>query len=160
MKTSRLKTLLRIAVLSIATLLAGAAFAADAATYKVVRGVAIYLGVIRAEMILGHPKPHTEAEMHGGVPAGEHQYHVLVSLFDAASGKRIGGAKVSARVYEINRAGTQKKLDPMLIAGTVTYGNYFNMPATSNPYRIRVRIELPGVVDAIETEFEYQHARA
>lgn len=160
MKASQLKTLLRVAVISIATLVAGSAFAADSATHKVAHGVAIYLGVLPAEMILGHPRPHTEAAMHGGVPAGQHQYHVTVSLFDAANGKRIGGAKVSARVYEINRAGTQKKLEPMLIAGTVSYGNYFNIPTTNNPYRIRVLIELPGVAGVIETEFEYQHARA
>jgi len=160
MKASQLKTLLHVVVLSIATLGAGAAFAADSTTHKVVHGVAIYLGVLPAEMILGHPKPHTEAEMHGGVPAGQHQYHVTVSLFDAASGKRISGVKVSARVYEINRAGTQKKLEPMLIADTISYGNYFNMPTTNNPYRIRVLIELPGVAGVIETEFEYQHARA
>ena len=160
MKISQFKTLLSVAVLSIATLMASSAFAADSAKHKVVHGVAIYLGVLPAEMILGHPKPHTEAEMHGGVPAGQHQYHVTVSLFDAASGKRIGGAKVNARVYEINRAGTQKKLEPMLIADTISYGNYFNMPSSSNPYRIRVLIELPGIAGVIETEFEYQHARA
>ena len=158
MKASQFKTLLRAAVISIATLLAGSAYAADSATHKVVHGVAIYLGVLPAEMILGHPKPHPEAEMHGGVPAGQHQQHVVVALFDAASGKRISGAKVSARAYEINRAGTQKKLEPMLIAGTVIYGNYFDIPV--NFYRIRVMIGLPGVADVIETEFEYQHARA
>lgn len=160
MKARQLKTLLRVAVISITTLLASAAFAADSATYKVVNGVAIYLGVLPAEMILGHLKPHPEAEMHGGVPAGQHQQHILVTLFDHASGKRISGAKVSARVYEINRAGTQKKLEPMLIAGTISYGNYFNMPVTNSPYRIRVLIELPGVAGVIETEFEHQHARA
>ena len=160
MSPSYLKTLLHVVVLSIATLGASTAFAADNATHKVVHGVAIYLGVLPAEMILGHPKPHTEAEMHGGVPAGQHQQHVVVALFDQASGKRISGAKVSARVHEINLAGTQKKLEPMLIAGTISYGNYFNIPSTSNPYRIRVLIELPGVAGVIETEFEYQHARA
>lgn len=160
MKISQLKTLFRVAVVSIAALTASAAFAADSATHKVVHGVAIYLGVLPAEMILGHPKSHTEAEMHGGVPAGQHQQHVVVALFDQASGKRISGAKVSARVHEINLAGTQKKLEPMLIAGTISYGNYFNIPSTSNPYRIRVLIELPGVAGVIETEFEYQHARA
>ncbi|MHB1233984.1 MAG: hypothetical protein ACYCZQ_15575 [Burkholderiales bacterium] len=160
MKTNHLKTLLRAALAGITALLLTGAFAADSATHKVVHGVAIYLGVLPAEMILGHPKLHTEAEMHGGVPAGTHQYHVLVSLFDAASGKRISGAKVSARVYEIGRAGAQKKLEPMLIAGTVSYGDYFDMPTTTNPYRIRVRIELPGSTDIIEAEFEYQHTRA
>lgn len=160
MKISQLKTLFRAAVVSIAALTASAVFAADTATHKVVHGVAIYLGVLPAEMVLGHPRTHTEAEMHGGVPAGQHQHHVVVALFDNATGKRISGAKVSARVHEINLAGAQKKLDPMLIAGTVSYGNYFNMPATSNPYRIQVRIELPGVAEVIEAQFDYQHARA
>ena len=160
MKISQLKILFRVAVVSIAALTASAAFAADSATHKVVHGVAIYLGVLPAEMVLGHPKSHSEAEMHGGVPAGQHQQHVVVALFDQASGKRISGAKVSARVHEINLAGTQKKLEPMLIAGTVSYGNYFNMPATHNPYRIRVLIELPGVAGVIEAQFDYQHARA
>ena len=98
--------------------------------------------------------------MHGGVPVGEYQRHVLVALFDAASGKRIVGAKVSARVYELNRTGSQKKLEPMLIADTVSYGNYFNIPVNNSPYRIRVLIELPGVAGVIEAEFDYQRARA
>lgn len=155
-----LKTFLRAALAGIAVLLLTAAFAADSSQHKVVHGVAIYLGVFPAEMVLGHPRAHTEAQMHGGVPAGQHQQHVVVALFDNVTGKRISGAKVSARVHEINLAGAQKKLEPMLIAGTVSYGNYFNMPATNNPYRIQVRIELPGVADVIEAQFDYQHARA
>lgn len=160
MHTPHLKTFLRAALAGVAALMLTAALAADSSLHKVVHGVSIYLGVFPAEMILGHPKPHTEAAMHGGVPTGEHRYHVTVALFDNATGKRISGAKVSARVHEINLAGAQKKLDPMLIAGTVSYGNYFNMPATSNPYRIQVRIELPGVADVIEAQFDYQHARS
>ncbi len=160
MPTPHLKTFLHVVLAGIAALLLTAAFAADSSQHKVVHGVAIYLGVFPAEMVLGHPRPHTEAEMHGGVPAGQHQQHVVVALFDNATGKRISGAKVSARVHEINLAGVQKKLAPMLIAGTVSYGNYFNMPATNNPYRINVRIELPAVADVIEAQFYYQHARA
>ena len=152
-----LKTFLRAALAGIAALLLTAAFAADSSQHKVVHGVAIYLGVFPAEMILGHPKPHVEAEMHGGVPAGQHQYHVVVALFDNATGKRITGARVKANVSEIGLSRAQKKLEPMLIAGTVSYGNYFNMPATNNPYRIQVRIELPGVAGAIEAQFDYQH---
>jgi len=160
MPTPHLKTFLRAALAGIAALLLTAAFAADSSRHKVVHGVAIYLGVFPAEMILGHPRPHTEAEMHGGVPAGQHRYHVVVALFDNATGKRITGARVKANVSEIGLSGVQKKLEPMLVAGTVSYGNYFNMPATNNPYRINVQIELPGVVDVIEAQFDYQHARA
>jgi len=140
-------------------LFAVAAAAADSNLHKVVQRVSIYLGVFPAEMILGQPRPRAEAEMHGGVPAGEHRYHVTVALFDNATGKRITGAQVKANVSEVGLSGVQKKLEPMLIAGSVSYGNYFNMPTTSNPYRIQVRIELPGVVDVIEAQFDYQHAR-
>ena len=126
----------------------------DSGQHKIVNGVAIYLGVMPSEMILGH----AEAEMHGGVPAGDHQYHVLVSLFDNATGKRITNAQVKANVYEIGLSGVQKKLEPMLTAGTISYGNYFNM-AGANPYRILVQIRLPGSTGAIEAEFEYRHAR-
>jgi hypothetical protein len=160
MTTPHLKTFLRATLAGITALFLTAAFAADSNQHKVVHGVAIYLGVFPAEMILGHPKAHAEAEMHGGVPAGQNQQHIVVALFDNVTGKRISGAKVSAHVHEISLAGTQKKLEPMLIAGTVSYGNYFNMPATNNPYRIRVRIELPGVEGVIEAQFDYQHARA
>ena len=92
MQTRNLKILLHIAMAGIVALLLGSALADDSGQHKIVNGVAIYLGVMPAEMILGHPKLHTEAKMHGGVPVGEHQRHVLVTLFDAASGKRIVGA--------------------------------------------------------------------
>lgn len=157
---SRHKTFLRAALAGIAALLLSSAFAADSNLHKVVQGVSIYLGVFPAEMVLGHPRPHAEAEMHGGVLAGQHRFHVVVALFDNASGKRITGARVKANVSEIGLSGGQKKLEPMLIAGTVSYGNYFAIPPTTNPYRIQVRIELPGAADAIEAQFDYQHARA
>lgn len=158
MHTRYLKTLLRVTIAGIAALLLSNALADDSGQHKIVNGVAIYLGVVPSEVVLGHPKPHTEAEMHGGVPAGDHQYHVLVALFDNATGKRITNAQVKANVFEIGLSGVQKKLEPMLIAGTISYGNYFNM-AGANPYRIQVQIRLPGSAGVIEAEFEYRHAR-
>lgn len=159
MPTPHFKTFLRAALAGIVALLLTAAFAADSSQHKVVQGVAIYLGVFPAEMILGHPRPHTEAEMHDGVPGGQHQQHVVVALFDNVTGKRITGARVKANVSGVGLSGVQKKLEPMLIAGTVSYGNYFNMLAPSNPYHIQVRIELPGVAGVIEAQFDYQYAR-
>jgi len=160
MTTPHPKTFLHAGLAGVAALMLSIAFAADSSLHKVVHGVSIYLGVFPAEMILGHPRSHPEAEMHGGVPAGQNRYHVVVALFDNATGRRITGARVKANVHEIGLSGVQKKLEPMLIAGTVSYGNYFIMPPTDNPYRIQVRIELPGVAEAIEAQFDYQHARA
>lgn len=158
MNTRYFKIALHLVIGGIAALFLTGAFAADVATHKVVNGVAVYLGVLPSEMIMGHPKSHTEAEMHGGIPAGEHSYHVTVALFDATTGKRITGAQVSAKVSELGLSGIEKKLEPMTIAGATSYGNYFRMSG-SGIYRIQVQIRRPGVTQAIEAEFEYQHAR-
>ncbi|MDO9067071.1 MAG: hypothetical protein Q7W05_01285, partial [Deltaproteobacteria bacterium] len=37
--------------------------AADISQYKVVDGVAIYIGVMPAEMVKGHPRTHSEGVM-------------------------------------------------------------------------------------------------
>lgn len=158
MNTRYFKIALHLVLGGIAALFLTGAFAADSATHKVVNGVDIYLGVLPAEMILGHPHTHTEPGMHGGVPAGEHRYHVMVALFDAATGKRITGAQVKATVSELALSGTEKTLEPMLIADTISYGNYFIMSRTGI-YRIRVQVRRSGVAQAIEAEFEYKHGR-
>jgi len=157
MKKRYVRRLFYVPLLLLMILGAQAAYAAnDAENYKVVDGVAIYFGVMPAEMILGHPKEHEERQMHGGVPAGKHRDHLVVALFDNATGKRITDAQVTATVGEIGLTGESKKLGPMKIAGTVTYGNYFDMPSR-NIYRIRVQIRLPGVPRTIEAEFTHRH---
>ncbi len=123
---------------------------------QTVGNVAIYLGLLPAPMILGHPPGHPEASMHGGRPASADQYHVIVALFDARNGERITHAEVRARVSEIGLAGEENKLDPMEIAGTVTYGNYFRM-AGCGPFRIRLDIRGPGEADHIGAVFEHRH---
>ncbi|HUX64496.1 hypothetical protein [Sulfuricella sp.] len=134
-----------------------ASLAADTSQHKVVDGVAIYIGVLPAEMVKGHPRIHSEGVMHDGIPTGKNRYHLVVALFDDASGKRISGAGVKARVSEFGLPGQEKKLDPMVIAGTVTYGNYFTMP-NPGPYRIHLEIGHARIhsVGTIEAEFEYR----
>lgn len=158
MNARHLKMSLHVIVGGIVALFLTSAFAADVPTHKVVDGVAIYLGVLPSEMVLGHPPSHTEAGMHGGVPVGEHRYHVMIALFDAATGKRISGAQVKARVSELALSGVEKTLEPMLIADTISYGNYFWMSG-AGIYSIRVQVRRSGVAHAVETEFEYQHGR-
>lgn len=157
MNTHYFKISLHAIMSAIAALFLTGAFAADVPTHKVVDGVAIYLGVLPSEMVLGHSHSQAEAGMHGGVPAGKRQYHVLVALFDTASGQRITNARVKARVSELALSGAEKNLEPMHIADSITYGNYFRMPG-SGIYRIRVQVRQPGGRD-IEAEFEFQQGR-
>lgn len=125
----------------------------DTALYQVVDGVAIYFGLIPAEMIRGHPKAHPESHMHGGIPTDRY-YHLTVAIFDDTSGERITGAEVTARVVGKGESGPSKLLEPMIIGGSRSYGNYFRMPGDS-PYRIELKIHHPEISRVIRATFEW-----
>jgi len=133
------------------------ATAADAPeNFQVVDGIAVYLGVMPAQVIQGYPKEHLESKMHGGVPIKGHRDHVVVALFDDATGKRIENAKVKGSVMELGLAGQFKKFEPMKIANTITYGNFFDMP-NKNIYHIKVQIRRPGIKRVVEVRFTHRH---
>ena len=138
---------------------AGTVGASDTGQRQVVQGVEIYFGMLPSEIFHGHPKEHPEGTMHGGVPATANSYHLLVALFDRATGKRIGDAEITAWVSESDKQGAHRKLEPMLMAGVASYGNFFDMPSPG-PYRIHVQIRRPGISGVIEAEFDYLRARA
>ena len=125
-------------------------------------GMEIFHGFIPAEIVLGHPAGHAERRMHDGVPAWGEQFHLIVSLFEKGSGKRILGAEIKATVYDARApgkrlAGPQKRLEPMQFAGAAGYGNYFNMPGPGR-YRIELEIRRPGAAETIKLPIEYRHA--
>ncbi len=129
----------------------GGATAAEVGQYRVADGLALYLGVIPAEIIRGQ-----DEGMHGtGAARGKHLNHIVVAVFDATTGERITDAEVSARVAEVGLAGREKSLEKMSIAGTVSFGNYFDLRG-SGPYRIEVRVRRPGA-KVVSTEFRYEH---
>ena len=132
-----------------ALIMALAARAADD-DYKTAGGLAVYLGVLPAALVRGHQG------MHGDVSSGPHAYHVVAAVFDASTGARIEDAKVEARVTPRRLAGEARALEPMEIAGTLTYGNYFTMGG-SDPYRIEFSITRAGAVEPVEVEFAYRH---
>lgn len=157
------RSFLRYPIVGICALLLAlaslASRAAEDGQHKVVDGVSIYIGVLPAEMLLGHPKGHHEREMHGGVPAGTNRYHVVISLFDAASGKRITDARVRIGGASIGMAASRQKAEPMLINNVTTYGAYVTL-AGPGPYKIQITIKRDGAAKPIEVEFDYPFARA
>jgi hypothetical protein len=114
---------------------------------KTADGLTVYLGVLPAAMIQG-----PEEAMHGGVPSGRHSYHIVVAVFDATTGARVEDAVVEARVAGLGLAGVTRRLEPMLIAETVTYGNYFELSGDAN-YRVYLSITRPGSATPIKVEF-------
>jgi len=144
-----------LAALALAASLAAPARAEHS---KTVDGHTVYLGIVPAELVKGHEPGHLERDMHGGVPSRRGQYHVMVVIFETASGKRVTDASVIARVSEPGLAPMQKKLEPMVIAGAMSFGNYFPMGGLG-PYSIKVTFELPTIKHKLETEFRYAAPR-
>ena len=144
-----------IVVAAMTLILASLALAQGDRLSKTVGGVTFYLGVIPAEIIRGHPIEHPESTMHGSPPKGSGSRHIVVALFDAKTGERITEAKVTARVEQLGLASELKDLDPMQIAGTVSYGNFYAMPG-GGIYRIRVIVKRKAASRPIEAEFEYR----
>lgn len=155
MSSMNVKQALQALVIGLLFCICGVSSAADE-LYKTVDGVAVYLGVVPAEIVQGHPKEHTEAQMHGGPPDMRGRYHVMVALFEQATGERITDAQLTATVGALGLAGAEKKLERMIVAGATTYGNYFAMP-NPGPYRIDISIRQPGKARDIQVVFDYNH---
>lgn len=92
--------------------------------------------------------------MHGGAPRAGDNYHLTVTLVDAA-GKHIPDARVAAAVSDLGMAGKRRKLEPMRINDTASYGNYFVIKG-AGPHRIVVTVTLPGAAKPIEVSFDHK----
>lgn len=134
------------------------AVATDDAQSKTADGITVYLGIVPAEIVKGLSQNSGERSMHGGIPAGRHQYHLLAAIFDTASGARISNAEVTAQVSGIGLSGVKKNLDPMQIANTVTYGNFFNLPGADR-YTITLTVRRPPAQRPAILDFTYGHLR-
>ncbi|OGA43503.1 MAG: hypothetical protein A3G24_21860 [Betaproteobacteria bacterium RIFCSPLOWO2_12_FULL_62_13] len=146
---------LRIALLSafLATALMNSGGVSAAELTKFAPGMHVHLGVTPAESLRGQP----ESTTHGAVPSGKGQYHIVVALFESPGGRRINNAEITAKVGEIGLHTVEKRLDPMVIANTITWGNYFQM-STPGQYRIELKIRRRGVAPA-DVNFDYSIPR-
>lgn len=132
------------------------ASAAEGGEIKSAGGLTVYLGVVPAGLVKG-PGPHSaERPMHGGPPKGSHEHHIVVAVFDSASNTRITDATVTAKVSGLGLSGPQKRLEPMKIADTITYGAYFNL--TPDLYTIRLTVQRADS-KPVALDFKYDHRR-
>lgn len=127
--------------------------------YRSVDGLAVYLGIVPAAVVRGHPTAHAESSMHGGAGTARHQQHIVVAVFDAQSGARVENAQVSARIGGLGHVGEQSVLlDPMKIAKTITYGGFVTLPGNDR-YDIVVAIAIPGRSRPVSMTFTSDHVQ-
>jgi hypothetical protein len=130
--------------------------AADYDPYQVVDNVALYIGLMPAAIIAGHPSNHPETVMHGGVPRGKHRSHLVVAAFDASTGERITRAAVFATVTELGGTTQRTPLEPMTIADVVTFGNYVHLPNDGH-YRIKIELRQLDSNKTVQAVFQHLH---
>lgn len=155
MKKNYLKSLIVLIISFMVILSFNSSFAIEEqSNYKTINGMSIYYGVIPSEIVEGHPKQHSEREMHGGVPRDSNQFHLIVSLFDNETNKRISDAEITATINELGLSGETKKLEPMNIADTITYGNYFRIDINKT-YEINLQIQRPNIEGITKVKFTH-----
>lgn len=144
-----------IAAIFLAWLAFAAPTAANDQQFRAAGGLAVYLGVLPAQVVRGHT-PGQLPEPHGRAPRGVHQYHLTAAVFDEKTGERISDAQVSATIAGLGLADSRIELKPMQIAGTLTYGGYFNLPGEDR-YTIRIEIRKPNRPTPTRADFVYGH---
>jgi cytochrome c5 len=113
--------------------------------HKVVDGMDVYLGMIRADARRGHAKH---------VPSGMVYYHHNIPLAHNTPQTPVGDAQVTMRVSDGMSTQT-KALNVVAANNAVSWGNYFRF-ASGNVYNIRTEIKRPGATEAVVANFEYR----
>ncbi len=135
----------------------GTALADDG--YQKAGGLAVYVGIVPAPVVRGHPTGHPESTMHGGPGTARHQQHLVVAVFDDQTGARVENASVSATISGLGHVGQQTiQLEPMKIENTITYGGFVTLSGNDR-YDIAVEITVPGRSRPISVTFSSDHVQ-
>jgi len=116
----------------------------------------VYLAVMPAELLAGPGAPQTPGATPYQAPAARDTHHVMVSIFEYRTGRRIEQATVAARVAELGFSGVKKTLEPASVAGEKVYAGLFPMLGRG-PYRVDVEFRLPGAAGGERARFYFTH---
>lgn len=125
---------------------------------QTVGGITVYLGVVPAEIVQGHPLVPGDAQaLHGGTPAGRNSHHVVVALFDAKTGARITDARVRAGFgRQVREHQPLQDLEPMEINGKMSYGGFFLLRETGG-LQVHLEIRRDATSRPVTAAFAYDH---
>ena len=147
----------------LALVLAAAAFAAAPAgaaqeqAYRKVAGqFSVYLTVMPSEIIRGPLRPDIPGASPQRPSATRDTHHVVISIFDSASGLRVENLKMKARVAALGFSGEKRDLDPITLAGHAAYANSFPMLGRG-PFRVDVEFQAHDDMHRQELTFYFTH---
>jgi hypothetical protein len=127
--------------------------------YRKADDLAVYLGIVPAPVVRGHPTSHPESTMHGGPGTARHQQHIVVAVFDAQTGARVENARLSATISGLGHVGQQTiQLEPMTVENTITYGGFVTLSGNDR-YDIAIEITVPGRPSPVSVTFSSDHVQ-
>lgn len=139
-----------------AGVMAPPAFAAEDLNFrKNVGDFWVYLAVMPADFIAGPPAAEPGATPFQAASVRE-THHLMVSIFDYRTGRRITDAVVEARVAALGMSGVKKGLDTANAAGASVYAGLFPMLGRG-PFRVDVEFRAPGATGPQHTTFYFTH---
>lgn len=145
----------------LALLVAGAVAAAGTALRQRTASYDVRLGVVSARDLRVQPKLlDAHKTLHGGLEREPGTQHVTVAVYAAGSERRVLDATVIAEVRYKKWFGgerIEKPLERMEIDGTITYGNFFFMPAYGD-YEITARVYATNAGGPEVARFAYRRA--
>ena len=111
---------------------------------QVVDGLRLDYGLI-AQKAGEPPSSHPDPKMHGGPPTRPNGYHVVLSVTEAATGRRVTDAEASMGISGPGHPGSTAvvRMEPMTVGGEQTWGRYVVLPE-GGTYRLRFHVRRPG----------------
>ena len=118
-------------------------------------GIVFRIGIAPSEQVSSYPPGHAESKMHQSEPRRGLD-HLVISLTDERSGKRIEDATVTASISRSGVEHIRRRLERMEAPGATSYGAYFDL-RQPEPYRFRIEVVRPGFPAPVTAEFAYKN---
>lgn len=94
------------------------------------------------------------AEQAGGAPAHPNSYHVVLSVADAQSGRKLEPVEVGMSLSGPGHPGKSRvAMDPMTVNGQASYGRYVVLPERG-PYQLEFQVRPSGEHQPIRARFK------
>ena len=119
--------------------------------------ITLYYGVVPAALAQPALAPHAPApDPHGSPRPAADTHHLVVALFDNATGKRITQANVSVRYVPPRGRAISKALVPMPLGDVLSFGTTFVIPE-GRGHRFVIEVHRGDIVDRFEVEYDNLH---
>lgn len=123
---------------------------------QVVDGLKFDYGLVAEPAPGAPPSSHPDPSMHGGAPVQAHAYHVVLSVADAKTGRKVEAADVAMGLSGPGHPGTNiAPMDPMSVNGRPSYARYVVLP-DPGPYRLEFRVTRAGKRQPVKARFALQ----